>query len=156
MWKDIPNYENEYQINKIGQVLSLKTNRILKASLSSNYLAVSLCKNGKPKPFRIHQLMAITFLNHKPNKFTLVVDHIDGNKLNNDLNNLQILTHRENTSKRQNASSKYTGVCWHKTKKQFIASIQINKKLHHLGYFDNEYEAHLAYQSKLKEYAALS
>lgn len=155
MWKDIPNYEGEYQVNNIGQVRSLKTNKILKQCLSSNYWSVTLSKNGKIKGKRVHQLMAMAFLGHVPNGFKLVVDHIDGNKLNNDLNNLQILTHRENTSKRKNAS-KYTGVCWHKNKKQFIANIQINKKLHHLGYFDNEYEAHLAYQSKLKEYAEMS
>lgn len=155
MWKDIPTYENEYQVNEIGEVRSLKTNRILKQSLSSNYWSVTLSQNGILKGKRVHQLMAMAFLNHKPNGFNLVVDHIDGNKLNNQLSNLQILTHRQNTSKRKNAS-KYTGVCWHKIKKQFIASIQINKKLHHLGYFDNEYDAHLAYQSKLKEYATLS
>jgi hypothetical protein len=155
MWKDIPTYENEYQVNEIGEVRSLKTNRILKQSLSSNYWAVTLSQNGKVKGKRVHQLMAMAFLNHIPDRFNCVIDHIDNNKLNNNLSNIRIVTHRENISKSKKRN-KYTGVCWHKIKNQYIASIQINKKLTHLGYFDSEYEAHLAYQSKLKEYATLS
>jgi hypothetical protein len=155
IWKDVPTYEGEYQVSNNGKVRSLKTNKELKQALSSNYWSVTLSQNGKTKGKRVHQLVAMAFLNHKPSGFKLVIDHIDNNKLNNSLENLQILTHRQNTSKRKNAS-KYTGVCWHKIKKQFIASIQIKGKINHLGYFDNEYEAHLAYQAKLSEYASLS
>lgn len=155
IWKDIPTYEGEYQVSNDGKVRSLKTNKELKQSLSSNYYGVTLSQNGKTKGKRVHQLMAMAFLNHRPNGFKLVVDHIDNNKLNNNLNNLQLLSHRENTSKRKNAS-KYTGVCWHKHRMKYISTIQINGRLTHLGYFDNEYDAHIAYQQKLKDHATLS
>ena len=155
IWKDVPTYEGEYQVSNTGKVRSLKTDKILKQSLSSNYWGVTLSKNGITKGKRVHQLMAMAFLNHKPNGYNLVVDHIDGDKLNNNLSNLHIITHRQNISKRKDAN-KYTGVCWHKRKKKFVASIQLNKKLYHLGEFNNEYDAHLAYQSKLKEYAEMS
>jgi hypothetical protein len=154
IWKDIPTYEGEYQVSNTGKVRSLKSNKELKQSLSSGYYGVTLSQNGIVKGKRIHQLMAMAFLGHKPNKYKYVIDHIDNDKLNNDLINLRIVTHRENISKARK-KNKYTGVCWHKIKNQFIASIQINGKLKHIGYFENEYDAHLAYELKLSEYAQM-
>ena len=136
IWKDIPEYEGLYQISKTGKIKSLKklveySNRsgfkkekILKGGIDRGYTFVILSKDGKVKNFKIHQLMAITFLNHKPNGYKVVVDHIDNNTLNNNLENLQLITQRENTSKdKNNTTSKYSGV--HKNKKnKWIAQIQ--------------------------------
>lgn len=72
----------------------------------------------------------------------LVVDHIDGNALNNCRSNLRICTQAENTRNKRGAfgkSSKYKGVCAFKGK--WIAAITFNKKAIHLGVFDNEEEA---------------
>ena len=154
MWKDIPNYEGHYQVNDIGEVRSLKTNKILKQSLSSSYWGVTLCKDGIPKGKRVHQLMAMAFLGHNPNGYSFVVDHIDNNKLNNNLKNIQVVSHRQNISNGKKKNN-YTGVCWHKRKNKYISSIMINGKLKHLGYFENEYDAHLAYENKLREYAQM-
>ena len=156
VFKDIPNYEGMYQASNLGRVKSLKFNRerILKTlDNGKGYLFVGLSCEGKQKQKSVHQIMAITFLNHTPDGYNgLIVDHKDNDKLNNRLENLQLVTARYNLSKdKKGCTSKYTGVCWHKTYNKWISAIIINGKKKHLGYFIDEYDAHLAYQSKLKE-----
>ncbi|MCP4354353.1 MAG: hypothetical protein GY793_01730 [Proteobacteria bacterium] len=164
IFKDIPNYEGLYQISNLGRVKSLKrisfskrhnkyrtiSERMLKQSISGRYKIVALNNCGKLKSFRVHQLVAIKFLNHKPNRCKLVVDHIDNNPLNNNVSNLQIITNRENTSKdRKNGTSKYIGVSWCKRSKKWIAYITINGKNKNLGSYDCELNASIAYNAAL-------
>lgn len=67
-WADIPGYEGYYQSSTYGRVLSLKYNhadnnpKILKQSTIRGYLAVNLYKDGKMKTFKVHRLIALTFL----------------------------------------------------------------------------------------------
>jgi hypothetical protein len=153
IWKDVIGYEGSYQVSNLGRVKSLKCNRkkILKLSINSvGYLRVNLCKNKRSVNRTIHQLVAESFLNHVPNGYKLVVDHINNNKLDNRVDNLRITTNRENTYKIQfNYSSKYKGVCWHKKNNKWISRISINGKNKTLGCFVNEFDAHLAYQTAL-------
>lgn len=94
VWKDIIGYKNKYQISNFGNVKSLITNKILKPGFDSKYLYVSLCDKGKCKLFRIHRLLAIHFI---PNPYKkLQVNHKDGNKINNNLTNLEWCTNSEN------------------------------------------------------------
>jgi alkyl hydroperoxide reductase subunit AhpF len=94
----------------------------------------------------------MAFLGHVPNGQKLVVDHIDGDKLNNNLNNLQVITNRENTSKdRSGGTSKYVGVSWSKQNKKWKAQIRIDGKQIYIGHFTNDIDASQAYQKKLKE-----
>lgn len=165
IFKDIKGYENSYQISNLGNVKSKKrlvTNnighsyeikeRILKhGSDGGGYDYVILRKNNKSTNIKVHKLVAVNFLNHTPSGQEMVIDHIDNNNKNNRLNNLQIISQRENTSKDKKGTSKYTGVSWHKPRKKWMAAIRINGKLKYLGYFKNEYDAHLAYQKKLSE-----
>lgn len=155
IWKDIPNYEGEYQVSTLGNVKSLKfgKEKLLKKTLSKdNYYVVSLYLNSKDKVLKIHQIQAITFFNHIPNGNKMVVDHIDNNPLNNHLDNLQLITQRENSSKDQkNRSSKYVGVSLNKKLNKWVAFIKIDGKQKHLGYFKNEIDAHFSYQNKLNE-----
>lgn len=153
VWLPVKGYEFIYEVSNLGNVKSLKYNkeRILKLCINTTgYNTVCLSENGKTKTFKVHQLVAITFLNHKPNGHTIIVDHISNDKLNNKLSNLQLISQRENTSKDKKGSSKYTGVCWHKTINKWTASININGKQRYLGSFINEIEASNAYQNKLK------
>lgn len=154
IWKTI--IENEdYQVSNFGNVKSLKNGKqiILKGGINSRgYHCVGLCKDGIQKNKTIHQLVAIHFLNHSPSGLELIIDHIDGNKKNNRLDNLQIVTNRFNTSKGyiyKETSSDYTGVSRHKLRNKWRARIYINSKDIHLGLFETELEASQAYQKEL-------
>ena len=158
VWKDIPNYEGLYQVSDHGRVKSLKRERVVKDKILNSYLdrygysRLFLCKEGKRKTVYIHQLVAMTFLNHIPNGHEIVVDHIDNDKSNNRIENLQLITQRENVSKdRKIGTSKYTGVSWHKASKKWVVSIRTSDKRKYLGYFDCEIEASEAYKTALKE-----
>lgn len=99
IWKSIPNYEELYKISSLGNLLSLRNNKLLHPSKEHGYLKTSLRKDGMQKKFSIHQLVAMAFLGHIPCKHKLVVDHINENKLDNRLENLQIITNKENVVK---------------------------------------------------------
>lgn len=153
IWKTIPNYK-DYQVSNLGRVKSLnyrntKKEKILKLSKNNHgYLSCGL----NCKIFKVHQLVAIAFLNHKPNGFNLVVNHKDFNKTNNNVNNLEIVTMRENTNQKHlKSTSKYIGVSWNKAAKKWKCELTFNKKRKYLGYFENEYEAHLAYVKFIKQ-----
>lgn len=165
IFNDIPNYEGYYQVSNFGNVKSLPRiiehsisgyqtlrERILKLSVSgTGYLSVSLCKNGISETYLVHQLVAITFLNHKPNGFKLVCNHKNFNILDNRVENLEIVTNRENSNQKHiKHSSKYTGVTWRKDHKKWCSQIRISGKKMHLGYFTNEYDASLAYEKAIK------
>ena len=156
IFKDIPNYESMYQVSNLGRVKSLRFNkeRILKQTEDSQgYLSLKLSCEGKQKTKTVHQLVAIVFLNHTPDGHNgLIVDHVNNNPLDNRLDNLQLITNRENTSKdRKGGSSQYVGVYWDKQSKKWRAYIAINGKLKNLGIFTDELEAANAYKERLNE-----
>jgi hypothetical protein len=102
---NINGYEGLYKISNKGYVLSLgngistdprtKEKRVLKTQIKSNgYEQVKLCKEAKSNYFTIHRLVALHFIEKPKNKKE--VNHIDGNKLNNNVKNLQWVTSSEN------------------------------------------------------------
>lgn len=147
---DIPGYNGDYKIDKNGCVISFKRKkqRILTQSKDyKGYPIVNLCNGNKKSIIRIHQLVAITFLNYVRNgKNDIIVDHIDNDKTNNSLDNLQLITNRENTSKDRNG---YVGVSFDRRRNKFLAQIQINGKRKYLGRFDTAIEANNAYKNEL-------
>ena len=153
VWKSIKGYE-DYQVSNYGNVKSLKygKEKILSKGLdSSGYLLVCLCKDGKVKTFTIHQLVAVAFLNHTPNGCKIIIDHIDNDKLNNNIINLQLITHRQNASKdKKGCSSDYVGVSYNKQSNKWQSMMYLNGVNRYLGSFMKEHDAHLAYQEKLK------
>lgn len=91
-WKQIESFN--YEINELGQVRNTKRNKILSANNSGEYSSVNLSVNGKIKTRRIHRLLAIAFI---PNPLNLpCINHKDGNKYNNALNNLEWCTQKHN------------------------------------------------------------
>lgn len=164
IWKDIPNYEGLYQASSMGRVRSLTrltefisgrigilNGRIRKVHISNDgYYKTCLCKNGKQKSFRIHQLVAMAFLGHEICGHKMVINHIDSNRLNNKLENLEVVTSRENCAKRVlPKTSKYVGVSWCSERGKWKAQIKINGKGIMLGRFKTEEEAYNAYQNEL-------
>lgn len=165
IWKDIPGYEGMYQVSNLGRIKSLSRDinrnnskftlkeKILIGGIDSKgYKNVGLNFNSFKKVINIHKLVAMAFLNHIPDgTHKIVVDHINDNKLDNRVENLQLITNRENCSKsRKNTSSNYTGVSWHKRYNKLASNICINDKKVYLGRFNTEEEANEVYQLKLK------
>lgn len=90
----INGYEN-YAVSNYGNVKNIRTGKILKPiNTPTGYLTVTLSKNNKKHTFRIHRLVAIYFIDNPENKEQ--VNHIDGNKHNNAVCNLEWCTHTEN------------------------------------------------------------
>lgn len=166
-WRDVKGYEGHYQVSSFGRVKSLKRTvpfrnghrnieeSILKGSANSDgYLNFGLYLDGRKKTAKCARLVAVAFLNHTPCGHKLVIDHIDGDKLNNRVDNLEIVTNRENSSTcyrsdRDELSSKYVGVYWSERLQKWIAEIQVNREKNHLGCFSIELDAHNAYQEAL-------
>lgn len=95
-FEKIEGYDN-YLISDDGNVYSLNYGRLTKLSPRVNkggYLYVNLCKNGKYKSVRIHRLVAKHFLPDYDEN--LQVNHIDGNKMNNKLSNIEMVTQSGN------------------------------------------------------------
>jgi hypothetical protein len=112
IWKDVVGYKGLYQVSNLGKIKSLertvckKAPRIVKERVLAigklisykncpPYGVVSLWKNNKGKSFRVNRLVALTFNNIDYNT-KLEVNHIDFNTLNNNLDNLEIVTPKEN------------------------------------------------------------
>ena len=111
IWKDIENYENLYQISNLGRIKSLCFNKIkiLKPHNNRGYYDVTLYKNGKHKQHKIHRLVASAFLINNEQK--TCVNHKDGNKTNNNVDNLEWVTPKENVihAYKNNLHKKYCG-----------------------------------------------
>ena len=118
IWKDIKGYEGHYQISNTGKVKSLhfniatqKQETILKQSETwGGYLRVGLTKDRKPKLFAVHRLVAEAFIPNIENK--PVVDHINGDRADNRVENLRWCTHSENSrnSKALKSSKRYNSI----------------------------------------------
>ena len=95
MWKEIPGYENLYEINEYGDVRSLKSGDMkAQGTHKTGYKYVQLWKNNKQNNQSVHRLVALTFI---PNPFNLpIVMHKDNNKSNNHISNLKWGTTSEN------------------------------------------------------------
>lgn len=100
IWKDIPGYEGKYQVSNLGNVLSLNyEGRNIKQLLKpraqhTGYLRVGLSNNGQTKDYLIHKLVATVFINNPYNYKE--VNHIDEDKTNNCVSNLEWCTRRYN------------------------------------------------------------
>lgn len=98
-WRDITGYEGEYEISNLGRVWSRKNNILLQLNYTLNsYATVTFWTKGatKGKCFLVHRLVAIAFLSTPPSP-KHQVNHIDGNKANNRVENLEWTTPQENT-----------------------------------------------------------
>ena len=150
-WKDIKGYEGLYQVSNLGRVKALSRTvpykdgytktireRILKFALSSSYRIVGLYKNSFQDVRTIHSLVWDAFGDEPRNGRHTQVDHIDGDKTNNRIDNLQLLTQRENLIKghKERGRELPTGV--YPTKyNTYMSRICINYKPKYLGTFAN-------------------
>jgi len=147
----IDGYEN-YFVSNFGNIKNSKINIIMKPSTDKDgYKLVVLSKNGIRKCFRVHRLVGKAFLENPDSK--KVIDHIDNNPANNNVKNLRWCSQNDNSCNRgrtKNNKSGFKGVCFDKPLKKYRASIKINGKIKHLGYYETAEEASKAYEAKAK------
>jgi hypothetical protein len=94
-WKDVPGYDGLYQVSDQGRIR--RDNRIKKLKEDrGGYLNVWLSKRSEMKCLKVHRLVALAFIDNPENKRT--VNHKDGNKKNNCVQNLEWATHSENVT----------------------------------------------------------
>ena len=120
--------------------------------MTIGYFRVSLCKDGKPKQFLIHRLVALAFLDNADDKS--VVDHINNIRTDNRVENLRMATCAENIRNSQVSkknTSGFKGVSFSNSRNKWIAQITINRKVKHIGSFENIEDAKNARQKKALE-----
>ena len=151
-FKKINNFDM-YEVSNFGNIRSIKNNIILKPQISSNgHYIVTLFNDTikKGRSFQIHQLVAMSFLDI-PSE---CVNHKDGIKTNNNIENLEYVTFSENLkhahannlrkkiqSKNKNNTSGTVGVIYDKHKKKWVARLHKNRKAIHIGSFKNKEDA---------------
>ena len=147
IWKDCVGYEGRYQVSNLGNVRSIANNkgtyqeRLLsqRQTKTSDYLYVVFTVKDVSKQHSVHRLVAKAFIANPSNKAT--VNHIDGNKLNNNVCNLEWNTYSENLKhafanglnkasrsalgQKLGSSSKYLYVSYDQTRDRFGASVKI-------------------------------
>lgn len=141
IWKDIKGYEGLYQISSYGKVKSLSrklrylqpnngkelfrvsNEKILKLKNVKGYNAITLCKNGINKEFRICRLVALNFIPNTENK--LQVNHIDCNKKNDNIKNLEWVTSSENMKHAYN--NNLTKKCYNKNDLRLVKKVKCTK-----------------------------
>jgi hypothetical protein len=148
----IKGFEN-YSVSNLGKVRNNATDRILKPSIGGDgYYIVSLRSDGIKFTKKIHKLVGDAFIQNPLNK--KCIDHIDNNRLNNNIANLRWVSQQENQMNSKLSSkntSNYKGVLFDKQINKYKAYITINGKRKHLGYFEKIEDAVNARVKKAEE-----
>jgi hypothetical protein len=151
-YKIIKDFSN-YSVSNLGNVKNNSTGRILRPRLDrDSYKMCGLNTNGIKKICPIHRLVAQAFILNPSSKKQ--VDHIDNNRLNNNVDNLRWVTIQENQFNRQlsvNNTSGVKGVCYNKQSNKWRATIMVNSKTINIGYYNTIEEATEARQKKANE-----
>lgn len=153
IWKTIIGFEERYEISNLGRIRSIQTNHNKKQSIirkqyirskTCQYSYVQLwCKN-KGKAFAVHRLVAIHFIPNPAKK--PMVNHLDGNKLNNNWDNLEWCTYFENhkhafktklrkipintLNQKRGKTSKYRNVTYDVTRHRWLGCVKIKGKMY--------------------------
>lgn len=127
-------------VNRIGEVYGIKADgemRIIEnvANDKYGYNRIRCCD----KMIKRHRIIAYTYLGLDLDNPKQQIDHIDGNPLNNSLDNLRVVTHQQNQWNRTKAKGYY------KQAEKWRAEIRLNNKNIYLGLYKTESEAHTAY-----------
>ena len=116
VWKDIPGYEGKYQVSNLGRIRSLNYNREKRVKVlrlhqnKKGYVETKLSKNNIAKTIHVHVLAARAFIPNSDNKAE--VNHKNGDKTDNSVENLEWVTHRDNI-----IHSHETGLAGHYTRR---------------------------------------
>lgn len=168
-WKQIKDFPN-YEISNTGKIRNQNKKELKPFNQNNGYVQVQLYKDSFNKRFLVHRLVAKAFIPNNENK--KYVNHIDGNKHNNCITNLEWVTNSENIlharrtglnpynkptlgkklGGQRKGSSKYYGVCWDKSRNKWKASIVFEGKPHNQKRFNTEEEAGIYYNELVHQY----
>jgi hypothetical protein len=153
-YKIITGFSN-YEVSNFGNVRNIKTGKILKQNVDGGkYLKLDIVDDScKRQTKKIHRLVAESFIPNLLNKPS--VDHINNDKSNNNVENLRWASNVENGRNRSmhiNNTSGIKGIHFIGKRNKWRALIKHNRKLIHLGYFDNKNDAIIARVNKAKEF----
>ena len=98
VWLPIVEYEENYIISNYGEIQNINTKHFMKFHNRNGYLAVCLCKNNKKHTINVHRLVASHFLQPATNIEANQVNHMNGNKFDNFIGNLEYVTPKQNTA----------------------------------------------------------
>jgi site-specific DNA-cytosine methylase len=118
IWKDVIGFENHYEVSNLGNIRRKKSKRLRRVDFSIEYPSILLSVEGKHKTYRVHRIVAKAFLPEIEGKTH--VNHINGNKQDNRLENLEWVTQSENNLHVYRALGK---------KSYFIGKTPPNKKV---------------------------
>ncbi len=150
IWKDIKNYEGYYKVSDRGRVMamdrfimhrgikSFRAGRLLKPSRpKTGYYGIRLCKCGLVSSFLIHRLVGRAFILNPNNK--KCINHLDGNKINNNVKNLEWATYSENEIHSYNVLGKKHSMKgrYGKDSNRSIPVLQISKDNEFIREFDS-------------------
>lgn len=162
-WKSVKNYEGIYEVSNCGRVRNNRGKILKTYTINSGYECVKFAVNGTRKSFLVHRLVLETF-NPNDDIYKKEVNHIDENKHNNYLSNLEWVTSRENKQHSiragtygclkdiknslgkkhlPNTLSKYHNVSYAKNRNKWTATIRVNGKNMMQKRFNTEEEAAL-------------
>lgn len=154
-WKCVIGYEGLYKVSNFGRIKSLNRldsmGRIVEETIKSQHIgttgypAITLSKEGKKKTKAVHQLVAESFLNHVPDNYNGVVNHLDNIKTNNRLDNLEVVSSRYNTQYSKSTEGVY------ERKGKFEVYIRIDGKKTYLGSYTTKEKALEVRNTKLQE-----
>jgi len=140
-------YQDGVLIRKITTCPTAKKGMKINSIEPRGYVVVNI----QEKSYKVHRLIYMMFYGFMPK----MIDHIDGNKQNNKIENLREATHTQNLQNRpkyKSNTSGYKGVSFHKKTKKWQASIRINNKQNYLGLFKTPLDAYEVYCKEAKKY----
>lgn len=154
LWKIIKEF-SDYMVSSKGRIISLKDKgKLMIPQLGKRgYYCIMFSLNNKKYKRTTSRLVAEAFIENGENK--PMVDHINGNRVDNSMENLRWVTAAENNMGFRKSSSRggtiYRGVSWDKERNKWKTRITIDRKEHHIGRFDCEHKAAEAYNQKAIE-----
>lgn len=151
IWVLVADTKEKYSVSSFGNILNNFNNTLIKKHIDKHgYEAVGLLIDGRFKTVKVHSIVAKNFIDASYREKGLVVNHIDFNRKNNKLNNIEVVSIRDNSNKKHlKSTSEYVGVHWDNGTKKWKSTITIGRVKKHLGYYDNEKSAFIAYQDAL-------
>jgi len=152
-WKRIENIDGEFMISDLGNMVNIKTGRKVGAVGKDGYVHYMGKVNGKIKNLRLHQLVYNAFGGGLWDGRDIVIDHINGQRRDNRIENLQLLKFRDNCNKDIKVGrSEVMGVSWNTQKQRWLSQISIKDVRYKLGYRKTIKEAKQLYDEALHRF----